>query len=123
MLTTRNNRTAGNNYEREIVIEINDLGYKVGSARLHSRYYDNMKVDIVDVPPVENPFPLHIQCKTSANRVNYPKFFEEFTLKDKPFAVFHKFTKKAKKNFMAQGEYVILKKEDFYEILKRLNGK
>jgi len=42
--------------------------------------------------------------------------------KDKPLVIIHKKTKKAKTNFIEQGQFVYLRKEDFFEILKQLKN-
>lgn len=115
-----NQREKGNRYEREIIIEINELNsdYKVGSSRYLSTYMDSKLVDVVDYPDCIKRFPFHIQCKSLSNRVPYEHIFAEFELKDKPLVIFHKLTKKSTKNFMTVGEFVIMKKADFYELIK-----
>lgn len=115
-------KTKGSNFERKIIAEINDLdcGYSVGSARLHSRYMDNMKVDIVDTPLSINKFPYHIQCKSITGYPKYNELLKEFQLKDRPLIIFHEMTEKRGTRFYKIGDYVILKKEDFYKIIKNL---
>ena len=106
------NRTAGHAYELQIVNELKEMGYDAVTSRAESRNLDNKGVDIV------TDFPFHIQCKNSANNPDYHKLHESDLLpEDKPFAVFHKKTERKGNVFRKQGEYVILKKEDFYRIL------
>lgn len=116
------NKTKGSNLERKIVLEINSLGlsYKVGTSRLYSRYMDNMDVDIVDTPESEKRFPFHVQCKSYTSLLKYRDIFENFKLKDKPLVVVHEITEKRGTRFFKCGDYVIIKKEDFYEILKNM---
>lgn len=116
-----NVKTKGSNLERKIVSEINDLnlGYNVGTSRLYSRYMDNMDVDIVDTPESNKRFPYHIQCKSYTSPVKYKDIFSEFKLKDKPLVIIHEVTEKRGSRFFKCGDYVIIRKEDFYEILKR----
>lgn len=118
------NKTKGSNFERKIVIEVNDLklGYLVGTSRLYSRYMDNMNVDIVDTPEALRKFPYHIQCKSYTGPIKYRDIFEQFKLKDKPLVIFHELTEKRGSRFFKCGDFVILKKEDFYEILKNMKN-
>lgn len=115
------NKTKGSNCERKIVTEINSLGlgYSVGTSRLYSRYMDNMDVDIVDTPESVRRFPFHVQCKSYTALLKYRDIFEEFKLKDKPMVVLHEVTEKRGSRFFKCGDYVIMKKETFYEILER----
>ena len=85
----RNNRTAGNSYERKIVNELKGIGYSdVVTARAESRNMDNKGVDIFG-----NNFPYYIQCKNSKST---PKIHDLMSSKllptDKPFIIFHKKT-------------------------------
>ena len=118
------NKIKGNTFERKIISEINGLhlGYLVGSSRLHSRYMDNMDVDIVDHPLSEIKFPYHIQNKSITGYPKYHDIFSEFKLTDKPLIVFHELTEKRGSRFFKLNDYVIMKKEDFYEILKKLKN-
>lgn len=115
-------RRKGLNAERKFISEINglDLGYNVGSSRMFSKYMDNMKVDIVDHPLSTCKFPFHIQSKSLTGYLKYHDLFLEFELKDKPLIVFHELTEKRGSRFFKLQDYVIIKKEDFYEILKKL---
>jgi hypothetical protein len=113
-----NNRTRGNGYERTIANELRELGFEdVVTSRAESRNMDNRGVDLFG-----DSLSFHIQCK---NSINYPKISEllnsELLPTDKPLAIFHKKTKKAKVNFISEGEYVYLKKEDFYKLIKQTN--
>ena len=117
-----NVRRKGLDLERKIVIEINglSLGYNVGTSRLYSRYMDNMDVDVIDTPESTKRFPFHIQCKSYSALIDYRKIFNDFKLKDKPLAIIHEVTEKRGSRFFKCGDYVILKKEDFYEMLKNM---
>lgn len=117
-------RVKGNTFERDIIKEINGLGcgYLVGSSRMYSRYMDNQMVDIIDHPQSNKPFPDHIQCKSITGYVKYDDIFSQFKLLDKPLVVFHRLTEKRKTRFFTIQDYVIMKKEDFYDIIKKLNN-
>ena len=116
----RNNRTAGNSYERKIVNELKELGFTDAvTTRSESRNMDNRGVDIMG-----DNLPIYIQCKNSQNTPNIHDLLTSKLLpKSKPVVIFHKKTKKASKNFVVQGEYIYLKKEDFYNMLNDLNNK
>lgn len=109
----RNNRTAGNNFERTIVNELKKLNYNVCTSRNESRKMDALKVDIM------GDIPYHIQCKNSQNKPKYEVLLKEMP-HDKVPVVFHRQTHKANSNFVTDGDYVIMRKEDFYEILLQL---
>jgi hypothetical protein len=115
----RNNRTAGNALERKIVNELKDIGYKdVVTSRAESRNMDARKVDVFG-----KSLPIHIQCKNTKDNFKVADYYRdnaEFFPDDKPLVIFHKKTKKAVTKFVTEGEFVYLKKEDFYLILKKL---
>lgn len=119
-----NVRRKGHNYERKIVKEINsmDIGYFVGTSRLFNPHLDSKKVDIVDVPESKKRFPFHIQCKSYTGYYKYDPLFHEFSLKDKPLVVFHELTEKHGRKFMSKGEYVVMSKECFYNLIKQLDN-
>jgi hypothetical protein len=113
------NRTAGHNYERSIVRELKELGYKgVKSSRSESRNMDNSGVDIFDVT---GALPIYIQCKSSITRPNYGLLLNNpDTPVDRPLVLFHKYTHRTDKRFCSTGEYVIIKKKDFLKLFKFL---
>ncbi len=115
-----NSRRKGHGWERKICKELNELGYKVGSSRLLSRYMDNMLVDVCDYPDALVKFPFHIQAKSITGYVKYEDIFSEFQLEDKPLVIFHELTEKKGKIFKKKGEYVIMKKSDFYDIINKI---
>lgn len=115
------NRTAGLNFERQIVLEVKELGFSAVTSRAESRNMDNKGVDIFSPIGEDNQLPVHIQCKNTTINPKYDVLLSsELLPKDKPTVVFHKKTKKAKSKFMSSGDYVILKKEDFYNLLKQI---
>lgn len=108
----RNNRTAGHNYERQIMNELKDFGFSAVTSRNESKTMDDRGVDIISDAPV------HIQCKNSQTNQDYPKLLNsELLPTDKPTVVFHKKTKKVGERFMPVGEFIIIKKEDFYKLI------
>lgn len=116
-MAANRNRNAGNGYERLIVNELKGEGYEdVVTSRAESRNMDNKGVDIFGAS-----LPVHIQCKNSKSWQDLHKLLtSELLPDDKPTVVFHRKTKKANTRFVTQGDYVSMKKEDFYELLKQL---
>lgn len=118
-MKVRNNRTSGNSYERKIVNELKDLGFsKVVTSRAESRNMDAKKVDVFG-----EGLPVNIQCKNTKDNFKVADYYienEEIFPNDKPLVIFHKKTKKANTKFVSQGEYVYMKKEAFYELLKHV---
>jgi hypothetical protein len=84
---------------------------EIGTAGAFSRVLDGQKVDIW----MKNQ-KLYIQCKNMAQRPNYHQILESMP-KDEIRVVAHNYTKKAKTNFVTQGQYAILPMEDFYKLL------
>jgi len=110
------NRTAGHNYERKIKRELTELigGSDWRTTREQSRAMDNAKIDLIDINGIGW---FTVQCKTSTN---LPKLEENlFKFNDKPNILFWKRTIKKKDKFVSKGEYVIMRKEDFYELVNR----
>jgi hypothetical protein len=109
-----NVRRIGHNYERKIVKELKDLGFSTAATtRATSKIMDNAKIDI-------NGIPYNIQCKavkTGLNVFTVLEEMEECIPKMVPErdvyvnVVFHK---------KESEEAVVLRKEDFYLIVKKL---
>ena len=114
MIKKRNNRNAGNSYERQIVKELRQLGYEAVTSRSESRNADAAKIDVISTD-----FPFHVQVKNTTQNFNVSKFFLDETLRqDKPYVVMHKKTRKRETNFVVEGEYVYLQKEEFYKLMR-----
>ena len=117
------NRVAGHNLERLIVKELKELGYDAVTARAESRNMDNRGIDIFSPPYCSNPLPVHIQCKNTVINPHYEDLLtSELLPDDKPTVIVHRKTKKANSRFVTQGDYIIMKKNDFYNLIKKLNG-
>lgn len=114
-----NSRQRGNTYERKIVNELKDLGFKdVITSRAESRNMDAKKVDVFG-----KSLPVNIQCKNTKDNFKVADYYienEEIFPDDKPLVIFHKKTKKANTKFITQGEYVYMKKSTFYDLLKHV---
>lgn len=109
-----NVRRIGHNYERKVVKELKDLGFATAATtRATSKIMDDAKIDI-------NGVPYNIQCKAVKTGLNVftvlddmeshiPKMVPERDVYVN--VVFHK----------KEGEeVVVLRKEDFYRIIKKL---
>ena len=116
------NRSAGHNYERKIAKELKEMGYPVVTSRAESRNADAAGIDIFDPT---GDFPFYIQNKVTTR---YPKIHDLIERErdeqwlDKNIIVFHKKVTKKNKRFVADGEYVSMKKEDFYKLLKHMKN-
>lgn len=145
MANKRNNRTAGHNYEREIVYKLNkktiqdpfisigelrkvdDSSFhvfpKLACSREVDRAADAKKKDIsVVTKSRDNEFPYAIQAKSSVDSISYGKLLEEIKTNnpDKIPLIFHKRTKNTGILFKKQGEYVCMYQEDFIDIMYEL---
>lgn len=136
------NRTAGNNYEREIVTRYNSFGFTkkdgeltplfpiVGTTRLLSTKLDSMKVDIYTENPAEfKDFGLVIQAKNTTNTAPYPKLLKQMEPAVKMLGgvpvVYHKQTQRVQNTgdtprFMKRGEYVSMNASDFEDMFTAL---
>ena len=113
------NRTAGNNYERDIAKFYRKVGFPhVVTSRSESRATDNRKIDLMNKDPFRNgEFPLAPQCKTAASNLDVVKVFKEID-SDKIKVLHYRRTKKAKTRFVSQGDFVVIDLEFYGELLK-----
>lgn len=101
-------RRKGHDYERAIRKEFRDFGWKFcETSRYASKMIDNAKIDLVGTEPFA------VQCKNTANNPSYDKILSDMR-PNKPLykLIYHKKTGK--------GEYVIMEKNDWLEILEML---
>ena len=114
-------RNKGNAYERKIIKELTDIGYKgLKSSRSVSKNLDNAKIDIAET---EDKLPCYVQCKSTQNTPSVKKINEEVGYKDKPLAIFWNIQEKKEGNvnITSCGEYVIIPKEFFYQLIKQID--
>jgi len=105
-MASNRNRNAGLNYERQIARELREMGYEAITSRYESKRLDDAGVDLV------TNFPLKPQMKVSINQPNVHILLTETEAE----CVFFKKVEKVGGKFMPRGEYVMLKKQDFYDI-------
>lgn len=118
------NRTAGHNWEREIVLRLKSIGFSYAStSRLESKARDDQKVDIINKDEYTNGrLPYNIQAKNVAGPVRYHDVLEEQSVIPGIInVVFHKQTKKQGSKFTKIGEYAILHLTDFLALIKERN--
>lgn len=113
---SKRNRSAGHGFERLIVNELKLLGFpEAVSARSESRNTDDLGVDVCNTPGY------NFQCKNTVITPNYHELIT--TMPQDPEVsniIIHRKTKKANTKFITQDDYVLMRKSDFYKILKKL---
>ena len=114
-------KVKGSNYERQIVKELKELTSNLNlcTSRSESKKLDDMKIDISDP---DNILPCYIQCKKTQNIPSIKKINSEVGIKDKPLCILWNAQEKKEgnTNITSYGEYAIIPKQLFYELL-RLN--
>lgn len=121
-------RDRGNGYERTLVREINAMGYEVVTSRSESKRMDDKKVDIFSPMDVEadKVFPYFVQAKFTQANPQYTKILDEMPDQRSGIIIHQKSEARKNKNgstrHYAMGEYVIMKKELFYELLNTNNA-
>lgn len=80
----KRNRQRGNEYERRIAKELNDIGFQVVTSRNESKRTDDNKVDLIDL---SNKLPVQLQLKRVTSTPQYFKIREESTVPNKNFAL------------------------------------
>lgn len=108
-------RTKGNSYERQLVKEINELGFDVGTSRNNSKALDNNKVDIYDN---RGDLPISIQAKKTINIPNYFKIRSESSVDPETFAIIWAKQEQKEKNICTVGEVVLIDKKMFYKLIQ-----
>lgn len=110
----KRNRQRGNEYERRIAKELNDIGFQVVTSRSESKRADDNKIDLIDL---SNKLPVQLQLKRVTSTPQYFKIREESTVPNRNFALLWNKQKNVNGRFMSEGEVVILDKEMFYQLI------
>lgn len=110
-------RNKGNAYELKLVKELKEItkDEDLCTARSESKKLDNAKIDIADP---NNTLDFYVQAKATQNTPQVKKLNAEVGKKDKPLVIFWNAQEKREVNIISVGEYVILQKEHFYDLLK-----
>lgn len=113
------NRRRGHAYERQIVKELKEItgDEKLMSSRLASKILDDSKVDVYDG---NNILPCYFQIKCTQAVPKIKQINEEVGLHDKPLAIIWNAQEARESKQVSVGEYAIIPKDFFYELLKRL---
>lgn len=111
------NRTRGHAYERKIIKELKEItnDTELDSSRNASHAYDNMKIDVFDV---KKTLPFYCQIKATQAVPQIKKINEEVGLKDLPLVIFWNAQEARDKKQISVGEYCIVPKQLFYDLLK-----
>ena len=80
----KRNRQRGNEYERRIAKELNDIGFQVVTSRNESKRADDNKIDLIDL---SNKLPVQLQLKRVTSTPQYFKIREESTVPNRNFAL------------------------------------
>ena len=116
-------KNKGSGYERQIVNELKEItgNENIATSRSSSKKLDDMKIDIADP---DNVLPFHVQCKKTQTLPSVKKLNNEVGKKDKPLAIFWNAQelKEGNTNITSQGEYIIIKKDLFYKLLRIFFG-
>ena len=112
-------KTKGSAYERQIVNELKALtgNENISTSRSSSKKLDDMKIDINDEDGV---LPCYIQTKKTQTTPSVKKINEEVGKIDKPLCILWNIQEKKEGNvnITSCGEYAIINKEFFYELIK-----
>ncbi len=107
----------GNNYELKLIKELIALGYPgLKSSRSESKNLDNDKIDIAET---DAKLPCYIQAKCTKKYPDVVTNIKNCPRKDRPLAII--WNKQIDKgvNMGSDGEYVIIPKSFFYELIKK----
>lgn len=109
------NRNAGHQLEREVAKDLRDIGWEnTKTCRYVSRILDDAGVDIC----LASPF--NIQCKNSVKLQKYDEIISRIKDMEGIPVLLHRKTVKKKSKFYKDDDYVILRKEDFFEMIEKL---
>lgn len=145
---TRDNRSAGHDWELECAEAVREVGFPhVVTCRTESCNRDAQKIDLMNVnEAVNGRLPYNIQCKNSCQMVPYHVLLTRGrgkTVKPRSMkgaskiklvhpipttegvvnVILHKYTsnKNESGRFVTQGKYAILKMDDFLKMAEELN--
>lgn len=113
----KRNRQRGISYELKIIKELKEISKNENlcSSRSESKKLDNYKIDIFDRDKV---LPFYCQIKATQSIPQVKKINEEVGLKDLPLVIFWNAQEARDKKQISVGEYCILPKKLFYELLE-----
>ena len=113
----KRNRRRGHNYECKIVKELKEItgDDALCTSRSESKRLDDMKIDIADP---NNILPFYCQIKSTQSMPQIKKLNSEVGKTNKPLVVFWNAQEMKEKKQISLGEYCILPKKLFYDLLR-----
>ena len=116
------NRSRGQGYERRLVNELKEItrNENLCTSRSESKNLDNAKIDIADPDHV---LCFYVQAKATQAVPAIKKINDEVGLKDKPLVIFWNAQEARETKQISKGEYCILPKSFFYELIRPLYDK
>lgn len=112
-------KTKGSAYERQIVNELKEISgnENLCTARSESKKLDDMKIDIADPDGV---LPCYFQTKKTQTTPSVKKINAEVGKVDKPLCIIWNIQEKKEGNvnITSNGEYAIIPKRFFYQLLE-----
>ncbi len=118
------NRNAGHGWERDSARGFRECSYPfVVTTRSESKSRDDKGIDLMNKDEYKNGlFEFSVQCKCTQKNPDYHSLIEELPKDFGIPIVFHRKTLKTKTRFRVVGEYATLRVEDFYNLLRKING-
>lgn len=114
----------GNNYELKIIKELTELGYDgLKSSRSESKSLDNDKIDIAQDRDAVNELEFYVQCKITKNTPNIEEIINSCPRKNKPLVIFWNKQINKEVNMASAGEYIMLEKKYFYQLINQKDSK
>ena len=112
-------KNKGNAYELKIVKELKELtgNDNISTSRANSKKLDNMKIDIFDEDDV---LPCYFQLKKTQTTPSVKKINDEVGKTNKPLVILWNIQEKKEGNTNSTscGEYAIVPKDFFYDLLE-----
>lgn len=110
-------KNKGSSYERKIVNELKEItgDEDLCTSRSESKKLDDQKIDVADPNSILD---FYVQCKSTQTNPSVKKLNAEVGRKDRPLAIFWNAQEKREVNCVSAGEYVIIPKSFFYDLLK-----
>lgn len=113
----KRNRRRGHSYETKIVRELKDItgDDALCTSRSESKRLDDAGIDIADP---NNVLPFYCQMKATQSMPAAKKLNSSVKKKDKPLVIFWNAQEMKEKKQVSVGEFCILPKTLFYDLLK-----
>lgn len=111
------NRRRGQSYELKLVKELKEItgNENLCTSRSESKRLDDMKIDVADPDNILN---FYVQAKATQAIPQVKKINEEVGKKDKPLVIFWNAQEARDTKQVSVGEYCILPKQFFYELIQ-----